>query len=81
MEPDSVPIQGLDHLRVVDASAFPGVPNGNTCAPRMMVAEKSGDLSRDNTPLPAAMTPFFRLRGGSPCYPPGDPRNSSGASS
>jgi choline dehydrogenase len=45
----------------------------------MMVAEKSADLILGNTPLPAATTPFFRLRDGSPLYPPGDPRNSSGA--
>ncbi len=81
LDPGSMRVHGLDGLRVVDASAFPYVPNGNTYAPTMMVAEKSADLILGNTPLPAATTPFFRLRDGSPLYPPGDPRNSSGASS
>ena len=81
LDPDSMRVHGLDGLRVVDASAFPYVPNGNTYAPTMMVAEKSADLILGNTPLPATTTPFFRLRDGSPLYPPGDPRNSSGASS
>ncbi len=81
LDPGSMRVHGLDGLRVVDASAFPYVPNGNTYAPTMMVAEKSADLVLGNTPLPAATTPYFRLRDGSPLYPPGDPRNSSGASS
>ncbi|MBK7903332.1 MAG: choline dehydrogenase [Proteobacteria bacterium] len=81
LDPGSMRVHGLDGLRVVDASAFPYVPNGNTYAPTMMVAEKSADLILGNTPLPAATTPFYRLRDGSPLYPPGDPRNSSGVSS
>jgi choline dehydrogenase len=81
LDPGSMRVHGLNGLRVVDASAFPYVPNGNTYAPTMMVAEKSADLILGNTPLPAATTPFFRLRDGSPLYPPGDPRNSSGVSS
>ena len=81
LDPASMRVHGLDGLRVVDASAFPYVPNGNTYAPTMMVAEKSADLILGNTPLPAATTPFFRLRDGSPLYPPGDPRNMTGASS
>jgi choline dehydrogenase len=80
LDPGSMRVHGLDGLRVVDASAFPYVPNGNTYAPTMMVAEKSADLILGNTPLAPATTPFFRLRDGSPLYPPGDPRNSSGAS-
>ena len=72
----------LQGLRVVDASVFPYVTNGNTYAPTMMVAEKSADLILGNTPLPPATTPFFRLRDDSPLYPPGDTRNSrSGAAS
>ena len=81
LDPGSMRVHGLDGLRVVDASAFPYVPNGNTYAPTMMVAEKGADLILGNTPLPAATTPFYRLRDGSPLYPPGDRRNSSGASS
>jgi len=81
LDPGSMRVHSLDGLRVVDASVFPYVPNGNTYAPTMMVAEKGADLILGNTPLPAASTPFFRLRDGSPLYPPGDPRNTSGASS
>ncbi len=81
LDPGSMRVHGLDGLRVVDASAFPYVPNGNTYAPTMMVAEKGADLILGNTPLPAATAPFYRLRDGSPLYPPGDPRNASGASS
>ena len=81
LDPGSMRVHGLDGLCVVDASVFPYVPNGNTYAPTMMVAEKGADLILGNTPLPPAATPFFRLRDGSPLYPPGDPRNLSGASS
>jgi choline dehydrogenase len=82
LDPSSMRVHGLQGLRVVDASAFPYVTNGNTYAPTMMVAEKSADLILGNTPLPPATTSYFRLRDGSPLYPPGDPRNSqSGAAS
>jgi choline dehydrogenase len=79
LDPGSMRVHGVAGLRVVDASVFPYVTNGNTYAPTMMVAEKSADLILGNTPLPPADPPFFRLRDGSPLYPPGDPRNSSGA--
>jgi choline dehydrogenase len=76
LDPGSMRVHGLQGLRVVDASAFPYVTNGNTYAPTMMVAEKAADLILGNTPLPPAYdVPFFRLRDGSPLYPPGDPRN------
>ena len=78
LDPDSMRVHGLQGLRVVDASAFPYVTNGNIFAPVMMVAEKSADLILGNTPLPPSIDiPFFRLRDGSPLYPPGDPRNSN----
>jgi len=75
LDPASMRVHGLDGIRVVDASAFPYVTNGNICAPVMMVAEKSADLILGNTPLPPSDAPFYRLRHGSPLYPPGDPRN------
>jgi choline dehydrogenase len=50
----------VDGLRVVDASAFPYVTNGNIYAPVMMTAEKSADLILGNTPLPAEPVEFYR---------------------
>jgi choline dehydrogenase len=36
-------VRGVDSLRVVDASVFPTLPNGNINAPVIMVAEKVAD--------------------------------------
>jgi len=59
-DPLSLKVHGLDGLRVVDASVFPYVTNGNIYAPVMMTAEKSADLILGKTPLPAQPVAFYR---------------------
>jgi choline dehydrogenase len=60
IDPATMRVRGLDGLRVVDASVFPYVTNGNIYAPTMMVAEKAADLILGITPLPAENVPFYR---------------------
>jgi choline dehydrogenase len=77
LDPRSLRVHGLEGLRVVDASAFPYVTNGNIYAPTMMLAEKSADLVLGHTPLAPLPVPWYRRDAGSPLYPPGDPRKES----
>ena len=51
VDPDTMRVNGLDGLRVVDASVMPYVTNGNIYAPTMMLAEKAADLILGNPPL------------------------------
>ena len=37
-------VRGVQGLRVVDASVFPIIPNGNTNTPTMALAERAADL-------------------------------------
>jgi choline dehydrogenase len=60
LDPGSLRVRGLDGLRVVDASSFPYVPNGNIYAPTAMLAEKAADLIRGDTPLAPSDAPFYR---------------------
>jgi choline dehydrogenase len=53
-------VNGVDGLRVVDASVMPGVPRGNTNAPTIALAERAADLIRHgralSEPMAAAST-------------------------
>ena len=75
LDPADLRVHGVDGLRVVDASSFPYVPNGNIYAPVVMLAEKAADQIAGRTPLAPEHVPFYRHRMGDPLYPPGDPRN------
>jgi len=60
VDPATMRVHGLDGVRVVDASVFPFVTNGNIYAPTMMVAERAADLIRGNTMLAPDDAPFYR---------------------
>jgi choline dehydrogenase len=60
VDPMTMRVNGIDGLRVVDASVFPFVPNGNIYAPVMMVAEKAADLIKGGTPLAPSNAEFYR---------------------
>jgi choline dehydrogenase len=41
---DRLRVRGIDGLRVIDASAMPFVPSGNTNAPTMALADRAVTL-------------------------------------
>jgi choline dehydrogenase len=59
VDPATMAVHGVSGLRVVDASVFPYVTNGNIYAPVMMVAEKSADLILGGSPLPAGPVEYY----------------------
>jgi choline dehydrogenase len=59
-DPASLRVRGVDGLRVVDASAMPYITNANIYAPIMMLAEKTADLIRGDTPLPPEGAEYYR---------------------
>ncbi len=75
VDPSSMRVHGTQGLRVVDASVFPSVTNGNIYAPTMMVAERAADLIAGNTMLAPENPPTYRAKAGLPLWPQGDPRN------
>ena len=40
-------VNGVNGLRVIDASVFPHITNGNLNAPTIMLAERMADLIRN----------------------------------
>ena len=59
-------VHGVEHLRVIDASVFPHITNGNLNAPTIMLAEKAADAIRGRRlapePLPWHEDPEWRRR-------------------
>lgn len=52
-------VHGVKNLRVVDASIFPAITNGNLYAPTIMVAEKAADIILGNYMEPAMDADFY----------------------
>ena len=55
-------VHGIDGLRVVDASVFPHITNGNLNAPTIMLAEKAADALRGRRLAPEPQPYFSELQ-------------------
>jgi choline dehydrogenase len=62
VDPLTMKVNGMEGLRVIDASVMPYITNGNIYAPVMMIAEKAADLILGNTPLEPEHVEFYRHR-------------------
>ena len=52
-------VHGLKNLRVIDASVFPTIPNGNLNAPTMMLAERGADLIKGRADTTTTAVPVY----------------------
>ncbi len=57
-------VQGMENLRVADASIMPGIIGGNTSAPAIMIAERAADWMLGRSPLPKADLSALSAAGG-----------------
>ncbi|MGQ7294782.1 GMC family oxidoreductase N-terminal domain-containing protein [Quadrisphaera sp. KR29] len=83
LDPATLQVHGVAGLRVVDASAIPLLPNGNSYAPVVVLAEKAADLLTGATPpAPAPVPEGARALPGSlpplPCPSPQGPEVTGG---
>jgi len=53
-------VHGITNLRIVDASIFPTITNGNLYAPTIMIAEKAADIILGNHMEPARDAEYYK---------------------
>jgi choline dehydrogenase len=68
VDPD-LRVNGVDGLRVVDASVMPSVPRGNTNAPTIALAERAADVIRYGRALSEPMAEASTDAAGAPSQP------------